>query len=92
MVTHKAMDDQMRDKWGPASGSEAKACFVCGRTTTAGTSILHEFLCTDCEYDMTVIRASDPEYDFFIRRWAEFWHTLNQQSVSSEGSVPGTVE
>lgn len=88
----KAMDHQTRDEWGPASGSEARACFVCGQTTTAGTPILHEFLCTDCEYDMTVIRASDPEYDFFIRRWAEFWQTLVKPAVSPEGSVPGTVE
>lgn len=90
-MVQKATNGQITDESVGIRRPAANICFVCGRTTTAGITIIHEFLCTECEYDMTVVRTSDAQYDFYRRRWAEFWQTLHEQAVPPEGSVPGTV-
>lgn len=68
----------------------AETCFVCGQKSTAGVPLMHAFLCSTCEHRIAVVRVTDGEYDFFVRRLAEFWHELHEETVPSERPLPGT--
>ncbi|MFS8650952.1 MAG: sigma factor G inhibitor Gin [Caldibacillus sp.] len=47
---------------------EKRICIICEKEKQEGYSILHSFICTECEQQLIQTEPADPHYQFYVKQ------------------------